>query len=302
MAIVRRTNLLLASRTAFQEFGLMPKKRDPDYERLRTPIHSFKDMFSGYLFPQTDSFTWSKPGELRAGDSSMLHWYTMKGMSSKQVAKSRYQDWYRQALGQVQYMDGYEYPELQDPEDLLEPESGRDLLGPVPIVTTGRAKVFALKVEELRTKPDRAKKDVESLIAEYIVWSDPSVRGYGDGEDSDSDILRNQPTAVYETLLILSAEHQDWVNVTALLREMGHRGLQFRSVVAAGLFEYVTTTQMGLNLFEVLKKENVRLHLHTYYALMRSLERIESNETALSHNAQWHEKGELTGDMVDFIV
>eukprot|EP01063_Lacrimia_lanifica_P004753 TRINITY_DN12703_c0_g1_i1.p1 TRINITY_DN12703_c0_g1~~TRINITY_DN12703_c0_g1_i1.p1 ORF type:complete len:352 (+),score=147.30 TRINITY_DN12703_c0_g1_i1:92-1147(+) len=296
---LRCTHALRAARTNFQGFSAEATKRDPDYIKLMSHrINEMKDIFVGYQFPMTE-FGWQKPRELMSGNPSTVEWFTRQGMTRKEQKKSFHQEWYKQALGAVQYMDGYEYPELQDPNDLMPEDTVGPLVGAIPLVASGEARAFAEAVEALRVNPNRTKRDVEGLFAEYVIWSE--MKGFSE-EGTGDDVLRHQPAALYEVLLVMCAEHHDWVNVTALLRELGKRNVPLRSVVAAALFEYVTSAQMGLNLFEVLKKEGVKLHLHTYYALLRALDRLEEAETAMNLNAAWHEKGEVSGEMLDFIV
>eukprot|EP01064_Diplonema_japonicum_P031895 TRINITY_DN584_c2_g2_i1.p1 TRINITY_DN584_c2_g2~~TRINITY_DN584_c2_g2_i1.p1 ORF type:complete len:345 (+),score=55.04 TRINITY_DN584_c2_g2_i1:46-1080(+) len=302
MSCLAPTKRLLAARTAFQEFGRMPQKRDPDYVDSGKPIHSFNDMFSGYLFPMS-TFTSAKPSYLRSGEPSMLHWYTLKGMTKKEAKVGKFKEWYKEALGSVQYMDGFDYPELQNGDDLLKINGDEEgAWNDIAVVRTGKAGEFVTELKNLRDNPSRVKKDVEALIAKFVQWTDPTVAGYSGAEVIPSDVLAGQPLSVYETLLLLCAEAQDWINTTALVREMGHRNVHLRAPVAAALFNYIQTAQTALNLFEVLKKEGVKIHLHTYQAMLRVLDRIEESDRGMAFKAQWEETGDVSGDMMDFIL
>eukprot|EP01061_Rhynchopus_euleeides_P018375 TRINITY_DN30392_c0_g1_i1.p1 TRINITY_DN30392_c0_g1~~TRINITY_DN30392_c0_g1_i1.p1 ORF type:complete len:360 (+),score=162.80 TRINITY_DN30392_c0_g1_i1:59-1081(+) len=293
------TRVLLAARTNFQTFGMMQLRRDPDYEKTGGSIHNFQQMFGGYFFPQS-TFQHGKPMNLNRGQEGKLEHFTQMGMRPSRKAQENKQ-WYREALGAVQYLDGYDYPELVSPEELLpESEAQREAMGNIPLTASGKAREFAVAVEALRVKPDREKRDIEALFAEYSIWT-PSEEQKPD-TSSENELLHNQPTALYEVLVLMCAETKDWVNVHALLREYGLRNIQFRSVVAAALFDFTSSPQMALSLFEVLKKENVRLHLHTYLALLRSFDVAEEKEIASTLNTEWHQRGEVTADMVDFIV
>lgn len=121
-------------------------------------------------------------------------------------------------------------------------------------------------------------------------------------KDETGDKLVGQPRAVFEVLLLLSAEQRDWALVTSVLREMGTRRVSLRSAVTAALFTYVDTAQHAVALFETLKRENVKVHLHAYYAMMAALQRIEEEEEAATLLSRWDDSGTVTGDMMDFIV
>ena len=294
--MLRKTTTALGS-TSFQEFGARTIfKRDPDYIKTKG-LTNMNDFHSGYMFKMSE-FQYGKPQELRSHVGGNLHWYTTKGMSIKKKKMSKYQNWYREALGEVQYLDGYKYPEPQEPEDMT-PEENKDrkVGGSIPLITTGKAREFAERVEELRRNPNRTKEDVENLISDKLIWSDTSTY-VSEGDD----VLRNQPVVLYEVLLMLCAEHQDWLNVFALLSEMGGRGIQFRTVVAASLFEFVQSTQQGIKVFVHLRESGVRIHINTYYALIRSLDKIEEKELADNFRVQLEGENEVTGEMIDFVV
>ena len=273
----------------------MQLRRDPDYEK-RGAIHNFNQFFNGYYFPQS-TFKHFQPQQFRQGEGKLEH-FTNFGMRDTSVERNK--DWYREALGAVQYLDGYEYPDLVSPEELLpENDANRVAAGKIPLTTRGKARDFAVAVEALRVKPDRCKADVEALFSEFTLWT-PSDEGVVSA--GKQDLLSDQPTALYEALLLMAAESGDWLNVHALLREYGLRNVQFRSTVAAALLSYTSSPQMALSLFEVLKKENVKLHIHTYLALMRFFSVAEEEDTAGTLSAEYQEKGEVTADMVDFIL
>eukprot|EP01060_Flectonema_neradi_P011551 TRINITY_DN18608_c0_g1_i1.p1 TRINITY_DN18608_c0_g1~~TRINITY_DN18608_c0_g1_i1.p1 ORF type:complete len:341 (+),score=61.70 TRINITY_DN18608_c0_g1_i1:38-1060(+) len=295
--MLRKTTAALGS-TSFQEFGAREIwKRDPDYIRTRG-VATLQDFHSGFMFKMSE-FQYGKPGDLRSHTGGNLHWYTTKGMQIKERKISKYQKWYREALGEVQYLDGFKYPEPQEPDEMT-PEENKDrkVGGAIPLITSGKAREFAESVESLRRNPNRTKEDVENLISGSLVWSDTA----GGGDLEADDVLRGQPVVLYEVLLLLCAEQQDWLNVFALLSEMGGRGVQFRTAVAASLFEFVQSTQQGIKVFVHLRESGVRMHINTYYALIRSLDKIEEREMADNLRIQLEGENEVTGEMIDFVV
>eukprot|EP01062_Namystynia_karyoxenos_P058661 TRINITY_DN50177_c0_g1_i1.p1 TRINITY_DN50177_c0_g1~~TRINITY_DN50177_c0_g1_i1.p1 ORF type:complete len:435 (+),score=138.41 TRINITY_DN50177_c0_g1_i1:154-1305(+) len=291
-------------REAWGKFGQQARPRPVDYRTPSKNVRSLEDVHHGWMFP-LDNFTWMRPRQFTSGSPSILHWYSAKGMRNRQLTRTMYWNWYQNALGSVEYMDGFSLPDLQDAKDLVPEEGEREpVLGRISSALLGdptrsKAVAFARDLEALRIKKDRDPDDIRDLIDRHEVLTAEGARA---GDPDPDDVLEGQPRAVYETLLVLSAEARDWINVNALIDLMGQRGIALRSVVTAALFGYVENTNRALHLFERLKRSNVRLHLNTYYALMASFQKVEEREQGGTLHDKWVDTQLASGDMVDFIV
>eukprot|EP00755_Sulcionema_specki_P013741 Sspe_Gene.54816::Locus_30206_Transcript_1_1_Confidence_1.000_Length_590::g.54816::m.54816 len=141
----------LSSRTKFQDFNKEPLKRPSDYQRSQN-IRGLEHLHSGFYLP-FDDYHWMRPRHQQQTSSSTLGWYTQVGMRSLKMTRSKAWNWYQNALGTVQYLDGFDFPELQDPDDMLpESRAEEEVNGRVPIVASGRAREMAIALEALRTK------------------------------------------------------------------------------------------------------------------------------------------------------
>eukprot|EP01065_Artemidia_motanka_P027875 TRINITY_DN33072_c0_g1_i1.p1 TRINITY_DN33072_c0_g1~~TRINITY_DN33072_c0_g1_i1.p1 ORF type:complete len:363 (+),score=147.04 TRINITY_DN33072_c0_g1_i1:64-1152(+) len=283
-------------RESWGHFMQQPRARPAEYQK-GSP-RSIADMHHGWNFPY-DKFAWQQPMQMTRGSPSVLAWYSAKGMRRASVTKPLYWNWYQNALGGVEYMDGYGLPEIQDPKDLL-PEEGADepVDGRVPIIATGRAREYAKQLEKLRANPDRTVDEVSEFLDQL------------DREDPDSAdfSLVGQPRAVFEVTLLLAVESDSWLAVDKVLSWMGDpaRAVPVRGVMAGVLFSRVHDANKAVRLFELMKKSGVPLHINAYYSVSAALQRIEEADMAAGLKERWLQRGSaadtVDGDMVDFIV